>query len=286
MTRPSATVPALNCFLLLLLVAWTTTSPAVGSRLWATGGVTNINGAAGGGITTWAVLNGYASDTESTVNVAASSAQVDDFGVRTVSVGYNWANRLAVTIADNRLSVRPLNTTIRQQTVGLKLRLAGEALYDRFGQYSAGIQYTHNADFGIPAMLGARSNNGVDFYLAASKVFLAAVADRNVIVNATARATRANQLGLLGFGSTADNDYHLVGEFSAGIFLDRRWLLGAEYRQKPDNLPGAPEDDWKTLYLVYAPSRFLALTLAYVDLGRIAGLDDQDGYFLSLQSGF
>ncbi|MAS09717.1 DUF3034 family protein [Salinisphaera sp.] len=269
-----------------LLVGWASYAHAVGSRLWATGGVTNINGAAGGGITTWAVLNGYASDTESTVNVAVSSAQVDDFGVETVSIGFNWANRLAVTVAQNRLSVRPLDTTIRQQTIGLKLRLAGEALYDRFGQYSAGMQYTHNADFGIPALLGARDSNGIDFYLAASKVFLAAVADRNVIVNATLRATRANQLGLLGFGSARDDDYALVGEFSAGVFLDRRWLLGAEYRQKPDNLEAVAEDDWKTLYLVYAPSRLLAFTLAYVDLGRIAGFDDQDGYFLSLQSGF
>lgn len=267
-----------------LIVA--TTAHAAGSRIWGTGGVTNVNGAAGGGITTWAVLNGYASDTESTVNLAASTAQVDDFGLETVSVGFNWANRLAVTVADNRLDVEPLKTTIRQQTAGLKLRLAGEALYDRFGQYSAGVQYTHNNDFGVPALLGARDNSGVDYYIAASKVFLAGVANRNVIVNATARATRANQLGLLGFGSQTDNGYDIVGEFSAGIFLDRHWLLGAEYRQKPDNLRAVEEDDWKTAYLVYAPSRSLAVTFAYVDLGDIAGFVDQTGYFLSLQTGF
>ncbi|MES1933622.1 hypothetical protein T35B1_13508 [Salinisphaera shabanensis T35B1] len=271
-------------FALLLTVA--TIAQANGSRLWATGGVTNVNGTAGGGITTWAVLNGYASDGESTLNLSTSTARVDDFNLQTLSVGFNWANRLAVTVAHNRLDVKPLAIDIRQQTVGLKLRLAGEALYDRFGQYSVGMQYTHNADFGVPALLGAADNHGVDFYFAASKVFLAAIANRNVIVNATARATRANQLGLLGFGSANDNSYELVGEVSAGLFLDRRWLIGAEYRQKPDKLDSVTEDDWKTLYLVYVPSRALAFTLAYVDLGRVAGFDDQTGYFLSLQTGF
>ncbi|MES1950108.1 hypothetical protein S4A8_04583 [Salinisphaera sp. S4-8] len=270
----------------LLLLTSTLLAEAAGSRLWGSGGVTNVNGAAGGGITTWAVLNGYASTDEASVNLATATARVDDFDLQTVSVGFNWANRLAVTVAHNRLKVKPLAADIRQQTLGLKLRLAGEALYDRFGQYSIGLQYTHNADFGIPALLGARDNHGVDIYFAASKVFLAAIADRNVIVNATARATRANQLGLLGFGSTHDNRYELVGEFGVGLFLDRRWLVGAEYRQKPDKLDTVAEDDWKTLYLVYVPTRELALTLAYVDLGQVAGFDNQNGYFLSLQTGF
>ncbi|MES1941201.1 hypothetical protein T5B8_13223 [Salinisphaera sp. T5B8] len=270
----------------LLLLTSTLLAEAAGSRLWGSGGVTNVNGAAGGGITTWAVLNGYASTDEASVNLATATARVDDFDLQTVSVGFNWANRLAVTVAYNRLKVKPLAADIRQQTLGLKLRLAGEALYDRFGQYSIGLQYTHNADFGIPALLGARDNHGVDVYFAASKVFLAAIADRNVIVNATARATRANQLGLLGFGSAHDNRYELVGEFGVGLFLDRRWLVGAEYRQKPDKLDTVAEDDWKTLYLVYVPTRELALTLAYVDLGQVAGFDNQNGYFLSLQTGF
>ncbi|GAB3680474.1 DUF3034 family protein [Salinisphaera aquimarina] len=259
---------------------------AEGSRLWATGGITNINGSAGGGITTWAVLNGYASDTETTANASVSHVGVDDFGLNTASIGVNWANRLAVTVSHSKLDVQPLHTDIRQQTVGLKLRLAGEALYDRFGQYSAGVQYTHNSDFAIPHALGARNDSGVDFYLAATKVVLDGFLSRNVLLNATARATRANQLGLLGFGSEHDNGYDLVGEFSAGVFLNRKWLVGAEYRQKPNNLQTVDEDDWKSVYLVYAPSRYLALSMAYVDLGSIAGLDDQNGYFVSLQTGF
>jgi len=272
--------------LMMLCVLITPSAHAQGSRIWATGGITNINGAGGGGLTTWSVLNGYASDTETSGTAAIARTGVDDFSLDSASVGFNWANRLAVTVSRSKLDVQPLHSSIEQQTAGLKLRLVGDALYDRFGQYSAGIQYTHNSDFGIPSLLGAADNSGVDFYFAATKVFLAGIANRNVLVSAAARATKANQLGLLGFGSATDNSYDLVGEFSAGIFLTRRWLFGAEYRQKPNKLAGVDEDDWKSLYLVYVPSRHFSVAAAYVDLGSVAGFDDQNGYFLSLQTGF
>lgn len=272
--------------LAVLLMLAHASAHAQGSRLWATGGITNINGAGGGGLTTWSVLNGYASDTETTGTASIARTGVDDFSVDTASAGFNWGNRLAVTISQSKLDVRPLQTHITQQTAGLKLRLAGDVLYDRFGQYSAGIQYTHNDDFAIPALLGATDNHGVDFYLAATKVFLAGFLNRNILLSGTARATKANQLGLLGFGSTTDNSYDLVGEFSAGIFATRRWLIGAEYRQKPNKLAGVEEDDWQSLYIVYVPSRHFSVAAAYVDLGSIAGFEDQTGYFITLQTAF
>jgi len=292
-TRPAArhatarlTAARLIRVLGVLMIFAHASAHAQGSRLWATGGITNINGAGGGGLTTWSVLNGYASDTETTGTASIARTGVDDFTVDTASAGFNWANRIAVTVSQSRLDVQPLDTHITQQTAGLKLRLAGDVLYDRLGQYSAGIQYTHNSDFDIPALLGAADNHGVDFYLAATKVFLAGIANRNILVSGAARATKANQLGLLGFGSAADNTYHIVGEFSAGIFMTRRWLVGAEYRQKPNNIAGVDEDDWTSVYLVYVPSRHLSIAAAYVDLGSIAGFDDQTGYFLTLQTGF
>lgn len=36
----------------------------VGSRIWATGGVTTIEGSAGGGLVPWALLGSYADDEE------------------------------------------------------------------------------------------------------------------------------------------------------------------------------------------------------------------------------
>ena len=259
---------------------------AEGSRIWGTGGITNVSGAAGGGITSWALLNGYASDDETTVNVSPSTVQTDDFSLNSVGIGFNWHNRVALTAAYNELRVHPLDLNIRQQNVGLKVRLYGEALYDRFGQFSLGARYTHNSDFAVPQLLGAKHAGGVDYYLAWSKVLLGAVLGRNVVLNATARATKANQIGLLGFGGDRHSGYSVLGEYSAGVFLNRHWLIGGEYKQQPNNLSAVDEDDWKTAFIAFVPSRYLAVTAAYVDLGDIAGLKNQTGYYLSLQTGF
>ncbi|MDA3921816.1 MAG: DUF3034 family protein [Salinisphaera sp.] len=264
----------------------TANAHAAGSRLWATGGITSVNGAAGGGTTTWALLNGYASDNQSTVNISPSTVRTDDLNINSLGIGFDWHNRVGLTLAENMLHVQPLHTNIRQQNLGLKVRLYGEALYSPLGQFSAGARYTHNSDFAIPRRLGASDASGVDYYLAWSKVFLAAIAGRNVLLNATARATRANQIGLLGFGGDRNNGYDVLGEFGAGVFLDPHWLIGGEYKQQPNNLSAVNADEWKTIFVAYVPNHYLAITGAYVDLGAVAGLTHQTGYFISLQTGF
>ena len=50
------------------------------------------------------------------------------------------------------------------------------------------------------------------------------------------------------------------------------------------------EDDWKDIFIAWAPSKNVSLTLAYVDLGRIApalvGNRKQTGVYLSTQIAF
>ncbi|MCB1610082.1 MAG: DUF3034 family protein, partial [Xanthomonadales bacterium] len=75
-------------------------------------------------------------------------------------------------------------------------------------------------------------------------------------------------------------------EFSAAYLLSRKLAVGAEYRSKPDNLGIATEDDWWDVFVAWAPSKHLSMTLAYVDLGNIVIADDQTGYYLSVQGGF
>ena len=88
-------------------------------------------------------------------------------------------------------------------------------------------------------------------------------------------------MGLLGYGGINNNDYEVMLEASAGILFSRHFAVGIEYRQKPDNL-GLGEDDWKDLFVTYIPSKNLAITLAWADLGTIAGASGQDGLYLSL----
>lgn len=254
----------------------------IGSRIWATGGVTTIEGSAGGGLVPWALLGSYADDEEWGGIVALSRAEVDDYTLSVTGAGLNWNNRVEVTVARQTLEPTDLN----QDIFGIKIRLAGDVLYSPWGQWSAGLQLKRQRDFTIPDAIGAREDSGTDVYFSGSKVFFAAVFGRNLLVNATARGTRANQGGLLGFGGDLNNGYEVMAEAGVGVFINRQWLVGAEYRQKPDNLSFAREDDWWDVFVAWVPDRRLAVTAAFVNLGDIARLPDQQGVYLSLQGSF
>ncbi len=269
----------------------------IGSRIWATGGVSTIEGSTGGGLSPWALLGSYASDEEWGGTLALSQAETDDYTLAVTGAGVTWNNRLELTLARQTLDLDELVFTLKngfgleqdeltQDIVGAKLRLAGDVLYSPWGQWSAGLQHKRQREFTVPAAIGARDDSGTDVYLSGSKLFFAAVMDRNLLVNATVRATRANQGGLLGFGGDRNNGHELMAEASLGLFLDRHWLVGAEYRQKPDNLSFATEDDWWDVFVAWVPDRRLALTAALVNLGDVATLEDQQGLYLQLQGSF
>lgn len=257
-----------------------------GSRLWGTGGVTTIAGASGGGLTSWGVLNGYASNDEWGASLALTSATFDDYGLTVAAAALNWNNRLALSLTRQRLDLQTLGGELEQDVVGLKLRLFGNVLYSDWGQWSLAVEHGRLDDFALASAVGAQDRSGTDVVLAGSKLFFAAIAGRNLLVNGGMRVTRANQVGLLGYGGDRESDYQWLGEVSGGLFLTRQWLLGAEYRQKPDNLGFAREDSWQDLFIAYIPNRSVAVTAAWVDLGSVAGLSDQTGPYLSLQATF
>ncbi|MDN6319516.1 MAG: DUF3034 family protein [Marinobacter sp.] len=263
----------------------------VGSRIWATGGVTTIEGSAGGGLVPWAVLGSYADDEEWGGTAALSRAEVDDYTLSVTGAGLNWNNRIEVTVARQTLDLDTLGFALQQDELnqdifGAKVRLAGDVLYSPWGQWSAGVLHKRQRDFTVPDTIGARTDSGTDVYISGSKLFFAAVFGRNLLVNATARGTRANQGGLLGFGGDRNNSYEVMAEVGAGVFINRQWLVGAEYRQKPDNLSFAREDDWWDVFVAWVPDRRLAITAAFVNLGDVATLTDQQGVYLSLQGSF
>lgn len=275
----------------LTLVASAPAAADVGSRLWATGGVTSIEGSAGGGLSPWALLNGYASDEEWGGTVTLSQARTDDYSLDVAGAGVTWKNRVELTFARQTLDLDTLGTVLDedelvQDVAGLKVRLAGDVLYSPWGQWSAGLQYKQNRDYTVPDAIGSEDDTGTDFYLGGSKLFFAAIAGRNLLVNGTVRATKANQGGLLGFGGDRNDGYEAMAEGSVSLFLTRQWLVGAEYRQKPDNLSFATEDDWYDVFVAWVPDRRLSVTAAWVNLGDVATLEDQSGAYLSLQASF
>ncbi len=149
------------------------------------------------------------------------------------------------------------------------------------------MQYKKNKDFDfVPQLLGALDDDGIDWYVSAAKVWLDGPASRTVLAGLTLRATKANQLGLLGFGGDVDSGYELVAEGSLAMFLTDFVIAGVEYRQKPDNLSVFREDDFSDLFVAWMPTKYLSITGAWVDLGNIADQADQQGWYLSLQASF
>ncbi|WP_447895968.1 DUF3034 family protein [Vreelandella sp. GE22] len=256
-----------------------------GSRIIGTGGVSAIEGAAGGGLSPWAVLSSTASAEEIGVTTAASRAWLDDYRLTVMGASANIYDRVEVSYARQTLDLQTLGGQLEQDIYGLKLRLWGDVLYHPWGIWSAGIQHKRLVDGSTPTALGAHRTQGNDGYLSASKLLFGAVAGRNVLLNATLRNTDANQGGLLGFGGD-DGGRQWVAEGSVGLFITPQWVLGTEYRQKPDNLSVAQEDDWQSIYSAYFFNKHVSVTGAWLDLGSIAGLPSQRGGYLSLQAAF
>ena len=262
-------------------------------KLLLTGGVTSVEGAGGGGLASWATITGYGTREGIGANAHATVVALPDYQFRAYGVSAGLFDRVEVSYTRQDFDTQGTGAklglgkgfTFHQDVVGVKLKLVGDIVYDQdrwLPQIAVGAQYKKAGKGGVIAFLGGQDDDGVDYYLAATKVLLA----ESVVINATVRATKANQIGLLGFGGPGGkNDYSLQFEGSAGVLLSKRLLVGAEYRTKPNNL-GFKEDDWFDLFAAYAVNKSFSVTAAYADLGTIATFKGQRGLYLSLQAGF
>jgi hypothetical protein len=264
---------------------------AGGSKLLLTGGVSSIDGAAGGGLVPWAVTGGYASEHEIGATAYVTRAVLRDYALTGYGVAGSWDDRVEVSYGhqDFDASVVVPDATLRLDIFGAKVRLMGDAILDSdtlVPQVAFGIESKHlspgSAVGGVLDSVGAR-RHGIDYYLSATKLFLS----QAVLVNVTVRASRANQNGLLGFGSADDRRYRFKPEASVAWLLRRDLAVGAEVRTQSNNLRFAGEafraDTWRDVFVAWAPIKNVSLTAAWVDLGNIAGHDRQTGGYLSAQ---
>ncbi|MGC8702249.1 MAG: DUF3034 family protein [Thiomonas sp.] len=321
------------------------TAQAQGSRLLATSGVTEVGGSTGGGISPWAVIAGYDTGDEVGGSVTGTYVSVPNYGLTTLGAAVGIHNRFEISVAHENLNVNVGalsslgvlgnqagglslisspnpninlgNQTISMDVLGLKARLFGDMLYTPYPQVSVGIKYKKNNDFnsnfsglgpiGIPKFFGAAKDSGTDFYVAATKVFLNGIFHRVTLVNLTLRGTKANAMGLLGFGTNSangiagalgtksDNSYHAELEGSAAVFLRPDVAVGGELRQQPDNMKypvnaaataiGSP-GTMKDVFIAYFPNKSLSLTAAYADLGPLPFQASNKGIYLSLNGTF
>ena len=260
------------------------------SRLLATGGAIQIEGQAGGGLVPWAVLAGYGSNDEFGASGFYTHVELKDYALDAFGIAVSFDNRIELSLARQEFDLGTLGKALgvpdqelRQNIVGLKLRLVGDLIYGPLPQFAFGLQYKRNLDFGIPSAVGARYDDDADFYLSAAKLWLAGPFDRNLFANLTVRYTRANQGGLLGFGGDRGATRELLLEGAVGVFVTRYVAIGAEYRQQPDKLSFSPQSDWFDAFVGVFPHKHGSLVAAYADLGTIATLPHQRGWYLSLQ---
>lgn len=275
-----------------LLAGWLAPAHANSDRLLATGGVTEIEGSGGGGLTPWALIAGLETNSQFGGNASCTYVKPQYFSLTSCGVAVGMRDRLELSFARQDFGLDDVapGKSIRQDTWGAKLRLLGDAVYDQdtwWPQVAVGLQYKHNHDFDfIPKLIGARSADGTDFYLAVTKVFLAGPFSRTWLVDGTVRASRANQFGILGFGGDRSNSHSYLGEGGVAVFLTDSLVAGVEYRQKPDKLGALRENDAHDVFLAWFPIKYVSLTAAYVNLGNIATHPAQNAYYVALQGTF
>jgi len=264
-----------------------------GGKLLLTNGVSSLEGSAGGGLATWAVIAGNETEDGNGATAHATYVALPDFDLTSAGAAIGLSDRVELSYAYQRFDTRAAGAalglgrgfTFGQHVVGAKLRIAGDAVWAQqtmLPQIAVGVQYRIAERAPVLRAVGAAQTRSADLYVAATKLWLA----QGIVADATLRLTKANQFGLLGFGGPRQDARTAQFEGSLGKMLTRSLVVGAEYRTKPDNLAFAAEDDSYDLFAAWAFHRNASVTAAYVDLGAIATVRRQRGLFVSVQGGF
>ena len=257
--------------------------------------VTQIEGQAGGGIVPWGVLS------EGEPTVSLTWVETGDYTLSSVAIQASlakWFKQVPVELSYARQTFDTGSVGLGKIDVdvfGGKLKLHGMNDGYWWPALAVGLQYKRtNVNDEFLNSVGA-DDSDVDFYLAATKNLHLPIVDKKLLLNATIRGTKANQIGIFGFGSSTEHGYKAQIETSVGLFVSEKTMLGVEYRMKPDNEIGKmKEDDWMNLFFSYSPSQNFSVVAAYTYFGDIAAEatpddnygSDQRGIYLQIQVNF
>ena len=246
-----------------------------GSRLIASGGITGFEGTAGGGITPWAFIGGYTSKEEISYSANVQYLSLNDYSLTTAGAGISLFDRVEMSVQRQRLDIsagltsnvfalltegavtNANSATIEQDIVGAKVKLFGDGVFTQNSwvpQVAIGAQYKKNRDFdsslslpdgtvplpeiGVPLLLGAKDDSGTDVYVSATKLWLGTPSGYNLLTNLTARYTKANVVGLLGFGTEENDNAKLEWEGSLALLISPTTAIGTEFRTQTNRLGG------------------------------------------------
>lgn len=264
--------------------------------------VTNVEGSAGGGLVPWALMHPQGP------LVSYTNVNVNDYKIQSVAIGGTIAGMVELSLGKQMVNAPAvgtalaLNNRIDMTTFGAKVKVVDMGKDNAVPQIAIGVQSKSTSGAIIDALKTAGAINGksgTDWYVAATK--FVTVGGKKVVLDGTLRATKANQMGLLGFGGGTinnNNNYKWKPEVSAGVFVADNVVLGAEYRAKPNNIGnaafGIQENSAWDIFMAYFVNKNMAITAAYANLGQIGPsraavpvmAAKQDGLYVQLQANF
>ena len=158
--------------------------PRGGGKLLLTDGMSSAEGASGGGLAAWATIAGNETDAGIGATAHLTYASLSDFDLIGAGVSVGFYDRVELSYAHHDFDTRAAGAALglgrgfsfRQDIFGVKIRLLGDAVYDQdriLPQIAIGAQYKRAAHGGLIGALRGRSDEGVDFYIAATKILLA-----------------------------------------------------------------------------------------------------------------
>lgn len=230
-------------------------------KVLATSGVNITDGAAGGGITPWAVIAGYETNQGINGSIHYTYANLPNYSLNSLGAAIGFYDRLELSYAYDLLptgstfntvglltntlagvvvqdsGIDPFNTAIRMDIFGAKLRVIGESIYDSdslMPQVALGGFYKINHNQELMKTLLANKTKDFEAYVAITKIFF----PLDLLVNVTVRYTAANQTGLTGFGGPNKNKREFRPEVSFAYLLAKNIAIGAEYAAHGKNTDG------------------------------------------------
>ena len=97
-------------------------------KLLLTGGVTSIDGAAGGGLTPWAVTSGYATPDQYAATAAFTRVDTQDYGLSIGGAAIGFGERFELSIARQDFATRATGDALGVPGLHLKLDVCGAKL--------------------------------------------------------------------------------------------------------------------------------------------------------------
>ena len=177
--RNPATSTAARLLPLAFAAALLAAAPAQADtgKLLLTGGVCSVEGAAGGGISQWAVIGTQATEGEVGVSAYASRAVTRDYGLTAHGVAVGIHDRAEISVGRQDFNTGITGTGLglpglhlKQDIVGAKVRVAGDAVLDSdslMPQIAVGVQFKHLQSSGLDttlSTLGAKRSGADNGY--------------------------------------------------------------------------------------------------------------------------